>query len=831
MDVSSLTAKLFPFFIMLIVTFVASCGGGGTSTSENSDRESREPKEIQNIRFEYTGLPKLKVGDFFVNPIIECCSSYNDQRPAYSSSDPSIATVDQSGALKAVSQGKAIITALKPGDSKFQEATISYNVEVIDVVTANLLIGPENTLVTFPNATSQTSLYRSQDLACDFDNYLLCTLGSLDVGTFTEEFIDENTTLDQPGLYGIKAGNDIVKRTINPHPFTGRNRFRLMNFNDRLFAIAGLGYPFEPLNDVWTSIDGAHWTLQESVHRFTKRTNNNIAEHNGKLYLVAGKDASDNYLADVWESEDGINWYIVTEHAAFPARSHHNLISFKGRLWLFGGENESGILEDVWSSRNGIIWTKELDDIPLGKRINSEMVEFNSKLWIFGGESGIYDLTGTWNSEDGINWNYVGPWPEDDSKDFHMKGRRGFRALVFNNRIWLIAGNNRDRQSVVWSSVDGISWELITNKAAFMPRGHHEVTVFNDYMILAGGGSDHYAYRFDLFHRSDVWRSTDGVNWEEISKHQELPTNRNSHMLSLNNEIIIYSGKSKERYTSSEERFEIYRAKNGFNWTLENSWIECQEDKSDIEVTITKFKDHIYWIGGMCRPRGIETWSNILVSDDGIHWSGLPNIEHFHGTDRHETVVFNNKLWVIGGRVDYDRYTDNIWVSDSGTDWELITEDPGFSPRGDFQAVVFNNQIWFMGGYALLTPTQTGRPNNQPTYYGEIWSTSSGNIWFPHIGNDVFGPRSRHQVLELNGRLWLMGGYSDRGLLRDIWVSDNGYYWSLHSTQVPIVDRNIEDAIVHKGDLYIIGKDGELWTTKDMISWRELQTISVQKNN
>ena len=65
----------------------------------------------------------------------------------------------------------------------------------------------------------------------------------------------------------------------------------------------------------------------------------------------------------------------------------------------------------------------------------------------------------------------------------------------------------------------------------------------------------------------------------------------------------------------------------------------------------------------------------------------------------HQSAVFNNKLWVIGGRKTDILYTNEIWSSADGISWAQTTvSGPVFSVRSDHQVVVFNNKLWVIGG-------------------------------------------------------------------------------------------------------------------------------------
>ena len=71
---------------------------------------------------------------------------------------------------------------------------------------------------------------------------------------------------------------------------------------------------------------------------------------------------------------------------------------------------------------------------------------------------------------DGLNWS-------EATSSAEFSGRSGFSSLVYQNKMWVIGGANRND---VWNSHNGINWNLVTNEANFSGRQHHTSVVFQD---------------------------------------------------------------------------------------------------------------------------------------------------------------------------------------------------------------------------------------------------------------------------------------------------------------------------------------------------------------
>src|SRR5688572_5360766 len=82
----------------------------------------------------------------------------------------------------------------------------------------------------------------------------------------------------------------------------------------------------------------------------------------------------------------------------------------------------------------------------------------------------------------------------------------------------------------------------------------------------------------------------------------------------------------------------------------------------------------------------------------GVDWEQATGAAAFSGRYRHSSVVFNNKLWVIGGFGSNGGLKNDVWSSPDGVNWTQATGAAPFSARQGHTSVVFNNKIWVIGG-------------------------------------------------------------------------------------------------------------------------------------
>ncbi len=118
--------------------------------------------------------------------------------------------------------------------------------------------------------------------------------------------------------------------------------------------------------------------------------------------------------------------------------------------------------------------------------------------------------------------------------------------------------------------------------------------------------------------------------------------------------------------------------------------------------------------GGTCEVQqrtycgdGVEQNSEECVQMSAVTWKQESQAS-WPARYGHTAVVFNNKIWVMGGYNISVGYLNDVWSSSDGKNW---SQEPQASwpARYLHAAVVFNNKIWVMGGY---------KTNN---YWNDVW--------------------------------------------------------------------------------------------------------------
>lgn len=332
-------------------------------------------------------------------------------------------------------------------------------------------------------------------------------------------------------------------------------------------------------------------------------------------------------------------WTQVTKKAEWPERYDHAAAVYNGYLWVMGGYNPGQVkgdtyFEDVWKSSDGKTW---------------EQVQANA------------------------------PW----------KGRRGHKVLVFDDgsgdAMFLLGGYSVDEESGyrqycndVWKSTNGIDWQQIkprtypelNDSTDWMPRMNHGVVVASHdgirYIYLIAGRTqlENHDANYSSIYFNDVWRSTDGNHWEKV----------------MNNDYGI-------------------RSEHGIAVDPSTGRIYVQGGVHGINFEAPDYGSH-----------PLPNWQALWYSDNGKDWSPLADTITVTDTYRfrsaHGFVFFKGKLWSLPGKTVSNNHYEfgysslySTWNYEEPGTWVLDSEGTDIDARHSYATVVFNDKLWILGGF------------------------------------------------------------------------------------------------------------------------------------
>jgi hypothetical protein len=289
-------------------------------------------------------------------------------------------------------------------------------------------------------------------------------------------------------------------------------------------------------------------------------------------------------------------------------------------------------------------------------------------------------------------------------------------------------------------------WEAVTTEAPWLPRDGAGLLSYGDYMYLLGGWAPGGAPA--PYTVSDVWRSLDGVKWEQ---HAIAP----------------------------------WEPRHSAGYVVFNSYM---------------------WVIGGDLLRG-DYQKGVWLTGDGTNWVRVGEIPG--GLDRtlFQTYVFDGYIWILGGQTMDEFVTGNpvrdpvfysdVWRTQDGKNWEKVSDNNPWAPRGmGIGSAVHEGKMHILGGGTYQTGS-FGR-----TFVSDHWTSTDGEEW-TREALTPWGPRQYHNTFSFDGRLWVVAGYSGPGELADTWHTCKEGWCELDL--IPWRYRHAASVVEHKGAIYMLG--------------------------
>lgn len=241
--------------------------------------------------------------------------------------------------------------------------------------------------------------------------------------------------------------------------------------------------------------------------------------------------------------------------------------------------------------------------------------------------------------------------------------------------------------------------------------------------------------------------------------------------------------------------------------------------------------------------------SVVLADEPAYVWEEVTLKAPFKGRDGAGALVYDGKMWLIGGWNPLDREffpricNNEVWSSIDGRDWSLVKpntfKDQTFDATTDWEGrhyagyVVHRNKMWIVGGDV-----------NQGHYHFDVWNSTDGKQWtLANPGQPIpWKPRAFGYTVAFDDRIWVMGGQTIPQIAaaepmfhRDIWTTTDGRDWKQIEPQEPYWEARalIGGQAVFKGRMWVIGGGlydtpgtertfhNDVWSTADGVTWKK----------
>ena len=289
--------------------------------------------------------------------------------------------------------------------------------------------------------------------------------------------------------------------------------------------------------------------------------------------------------------------------------------------------------------------------------------------------------------------------------------------IYFNNYITIIKNKffhvKKDEitchdasSTIIYESL-GYKWEKVTCAAEFSPRDGAGALVFKDSLRLIGGWNPLDKNNFPLVCNNEVWSSLNGVTWSRTKENTFINKNFNKKE--------DWEGRHSAGYAVYKDRmwiiggdenqghfqFDVWNSSDGKKWKYVNLNSPVPWGPRVLQHTVV-FKNKIWIMGGQTIPQFAESkekfYNDVWNTEDGINWSLVSKDIPWEAREYHDTTVFDNTIWVIGGVGESDiKNRNDVWFSKNGIDWQELPNTP-WKKRHASSIFIHNNSLFVIAG-------------------------------------------------------------------------------------------------------------------------------------
>ncbi|MBS2213615.1 T9SS type A sorting domain-containing protein [Carboxylicivirga mesophila] len=295
------------------------------------------------------------------------------------------------------------------------------------------------------------------------------------------------------------------------------------------------------------------------------------------------------------------------------------------------------------------------------------------------------------------------------------------------------------------------AWKLVTANAEWAPRaGLQVVRLQNNLYVLGGRTPLQSNIPGDSEIWGDVWKSNlSGKHWTRIlatDDSQHWPARAYFCAITKGNYMYVIGGQNFNPFGPSAFFNDVWRSKDGINWeemTSDAPWT----GRAGISAFV--FRDEIYVLGGSRNdddaviggPPVRIYYNDVWKSKNGSNWQLVTADAPWTARAGMRVVVKNGYMYLMGGESGFTPsmpgtpppYYNDVWRSRDGANWEQLVEHAPWSARPGHEVLLYRDHLVLFGGFNLDPafnpipgPNFSAEPNNPM----DIWASRDGVKWF-----------------------------------------------------------------------------------------------------
>lgn len=181
----------------------------------------------------------------------------------------------------------------------------------------------------------------------------------------------------------------------------------------------------------------------------------------------------------------------------------------------------------------------------------------------------------------------------------------------------------------------------------------------------------------------------------------------------------------------------------------------------------------------------------ILRTRDFQSWERVGQATRFPQVVFAAAASFKGALWMFGG-YDGQGNVASVWRSSDGLQWERVTDRAPWGPRGGSKTVVFKDRLYLIGGGVLDGPNSN-----------DVWSTGDGTTWRQETVSLAPEAPTGFTPVAMRDAIWLVGANRSGAFKSEMLVSNDGQRWT--PVSAPWSPRGGVAAWTDGASLYVTG--------------------------
>jgi len=264
---------------------------------------------------------------------------------------------------------------------------------------------------------------------------------------------------------------------------------------------------------------------------------------------------------------------------------------------------------------------------------------------LYGGSVGLTLAGGNsdnaiFQTVDGVTWSQPGVAA--------FPARNAAAGCAFGGKYW-IAGGQEDGQPAndVWSSTDGIDWTQVTAAAPWRPRSNFTCVGFGGKLWVMGG------LDANLAPLGDIWSSTDGVAWTKAADPAPWSARSGAAVAEHKGSLYLFGGLLADQSVSDE----LWSSTDGVTWRRESSGQHGGSPPARQGAALFSLKGKLYLFGGL-NAAGAPLLDFREYRSPG--WGLLSGPSRSWAINNAGVATWRDALWIAGG-YDGDALNSNVW--------------------------------------------------------------------------------------------------------------------------------------------------------------------------